>query len=82
MYNITKGQIITIWVFGSLLWVATFFCVLDSYSSISGKIWSFLFLAIPFILVFYTIGWRNYQKRSSENKRRKRMKWPPDREFY
>ncbi len=55
MYNITKGQLITIWVFGLFLWVVTFFCGLYSYSSIFDKIWLFLFLVIPFIVVFYTI---------------------------
>ncbi len=96
MYNITKGQLITIWVFGLFLWVVTFFCGVYSYSSIFDKIWLFLFLVIPFIMVFYTIGWRNCQKRSLKRREREKakerereriregesIKWSSGREFY
>ncbi len=74
MYNITKGQLITIWVFGVFLWVVTFFCGLYSYSSIFDKIWLFLFLVIPFIVVFHTIGWRNCQKRSLKHREREKAR--------
>ncbi len=93
MYNTTKGQLITIWVFGLFLWVVTFFCGVYSYSSIFDKIWLFLFLVIPFIVVFYTIGWRNCQKRSLKHREREkarererereriRIRWPSASEF-
>jgi len=59
VYNVTKGQLITIWVFGL---IATFVALveLDSYNP-SG--WATVFLIlIPATLVFYTIGWRVYEK--------------------
>lgn len=60
IYNITRGQLITIWVFGL---IATFASLaeLDSYDP-SG--WATIFLIlIPFALVFYTIGWRFHKKK-------------------
>ncbi len=64
IYNITKGQYITVLVFGIVVW-------LFSIAEIGAGIdyWGILFLVIPFILVFYTIGWRNYRKRISVNKK-------------
>lgn len=51
IYKITKGQLISLWVFGIIAWVYA----VDSYSDFSG----FLSILIPAILVFYTIGWRS-----------------------
>lgn len=56
IYKITKGQLISLWVFGVIGWLYT----LDSYSDLSG----FLSIFIPAILVFYTIGWRYQNKKS------------------
>ena len=59
IYNITKGQLITLWAFGFFFWVWV-----GDLSSIkisdSFRIDPFLLiLLIPFILIFYTIGWKN-----------------------
>ncbi len=70
MYNITRGQLITIWVFGLFSWIFTFYQATDSYSSIKG-FWGILAFVIPGALIFYTIGWRNYKKRASQNKEEK-----------
>lgn len=51
IYKITKGQLISLWIFGSISW----FYFLDSYSDFSG----FLSIFIPAVLVFYTMGWRS-----------------------
>ena len=52
-YNITIGQLITLWVFGAIAW----FAALLSLSII-------FLLIIPAFLVFYTIGWRVNNKSS------------------
>ena len=59
IYNITRGQLIAIWIFGL---IAAFVALvdLDSYDS-SG--WSTVLLVlIPAALVFYSIGWRAHRK--------------------
>lgn len=58
IYKITKGQLISLWVFGVIGW----FYTVDSYSDFA----SFLSIFIPAILVFYTIGWRNFNKKNNE----------------
>ncbi len=61
IYNITKGQIITIWIFGIFLWL----------SLVQELEWSdyfsLVFFGVPALLIFYTIGWRNNQKISKGN---------------
>lgn len=54
IYKITKGQIITMWVFG-------FIFVVMAADSYSGGDDMFAFF-ISFLIIFYTIGWRNYRK--------------------
>lgn len=64
LYNVTKGQLMVIWIFGILAWLIIFFYALDSFtppSSMKVVLW----LLIPFALAFYTIGWRNYRKSNS-----------------
>lgn len=51
LYDISKGQLITVWIFAGFGWLYT----LDGYSDLN----SFLAVFIPFALVFYTIGWKN-----------------------
>ncbi len=68
MYNITRGQLITIWVFGLLLWMCAVTQAMDTYSK---EFWGILAYVIPGALIFYTIGWRNYKKRASQNKEEK-----------
>lgn len=57
IYNISKGQLATLWIFGALAWVWT-----SEEFNYNSDLAEVLLLIIPFILVFYTIGWRN-QKR-------------------
>lgn len=53
LYNITKGQLITLWVTGSIMWL------LAAGLALSGSFFgAFLMLFLPGFLVFYTIGWR------------------------
>tara|TARA_Y100000310_G_C20380943_1_gene668071 strand:- start:32 stop:220 length:189 start_codon:yes stop_codon:yes gene_type:complete len=54
IYNISIGQLITMWVFGGIGW---FFSAIwaDGGPAIS----FFLIILIPFFLIFYTIGWLN-----------------------
>ena len=55
IYNITKGQLITLWGFGVIsAWVALFT------ESVGGF---FYIVSISFILIFYTIGWRDSRKK-------------------
>lgn len=65
IYNITRGQLITIWIFGLIATLVSLF-ELDSYDP-SG--WATIFLIlIPCVLVFYTVGWRSYKKQSPSNR--------------
>ena len=59
IYNITRGQLITLWVFGFFLWVWSLSDATGWDPSVLGQILCFI---IPAVLIFYTIGWRNYQK--------------------
>ena len=61
IYKITKGQLITIWIFG----VIGFLVSVDQadYSSFA----TFLSILIPALLIFYTIGWRAFNKIKEEN---------------
>jgi hypothetical protein len=59
LYNITGGQLVTIWVFGILI---TFTCLVNL-GSYDPQIWSQVgVFLIPGLLVFYTLGWKNYKK--------------------
>ena len=60
-YNITLGQLITVWVFG-------FFSLLLSAGGMAEEpsntaFYLFLVSFIHFALIFYTIGWRNNRKK-------------------
>lgn len=56
IYKITKSQLVSLWIFGVIGW----FYSLESYSDIAG----FLSIFIPAALVFYTIGWRDFNKKT------------------
>ena len=58
IYSITKGQLITLWFFGTIGWLFAGLVLLNEI--ISALLYIFL---IPFILIFYTIGWRNSKKK-------------------
>ena len=56
-YNITKGQMITVWAFG--------FSLSISGNESGDKYITFFAIPILFFIVFYSIGWINYQKNKS-----------------
>ena len=60
IYNITRGQLITVWIFGGFGWFSAFISLDATYSP--SPFLGFLVLFIPFVLIFYTIGWRNRRK--------------------
>jgi len=69
-YNITKGQLITLWVFGVIgMFIAGAWA--EDYNSGLG---AFFAVLIPFAIVFYTIGWRN-NNREEWGKLLNRKKW-------
>lgn len=58
IYKISRGQLVTIWVFG---FIGLFFTLQPALDEGSG--FAFFFLVfIPFVLIFYTVGWRNHKK--------------------
>ncbi len=60
MYNISRGQLITLWVFAVIGWhVALFDAVEVDPSPFS---WPLL-VAIPAALIFYTLGWKKANKK-------------------
>ncbi len=68
LYKITKGQIISRWVFGLIGWVVSL-----SETDYSGFA-TFLAVSIPMVLVFYTIGWRSTNKRNETESVKKAFK--------
>lgn len=61
IYNITKGQLITLWVFGIIGWIWALLEKSNYYYNDPGYL-GFLLWFIPLVLVFYTIGWKNHRK--------------------
>lgn len=57
LYNITRGQLLTVIVFGIIGWI---FAMDKSDSSRSSDLYDVLVWFIPFVVIFYVIGWRNY----------------------
>lgn len=59
-YDITKGQLITLWVFAvvSALYAS-------SAGEVSDRPWDLVGTAIFFGAIFYTLGWRNNRKRKN-----------------
>lgn len=55
IYKITKGQLITLWVFGFMGWIVAL-----SQAEYNNFAIIFMIL-IPAVLVFYTIGWRSHR---------------------
>jgi len=58
IYNTSKGQLIAMWIFGIIGWLLYLAAGQDDGSGFM----LFLFIFIPFALVFYTIGWKNNKK--------------------
>jgi len=70
IYNISKAQLVTIWVFLGAGWFwlnsyqigsggVNYFC---AFRNCNANV--FLLWAIPFILIFYTAGWWNNQNKN------------------
>ncbi len=67
MYQITRGQLIVIWVFVLLNITILIIDIFEGGSLSDAYVYS-VFLLL-FALIFYTIGWLNYQKKNRpENK--------------
>jgi len=69
LYNISKGQFITLWVFSVLIWIRIINHSCAWYASCSRfnfsddtEIADWLSFIIPFLIIFYTIGWINHRK--------------------
>ena len=69
IYKISKGQVITLWVFFGLLWTyITFAIIMSIVLGLGGPkpltriIFLLLFWFIPFVLVFYTLGWKSSRR--------------------
>lgn len=62
LYKITKGQLISLWVFSVIGWFIAL-----SESSYSGFA-TFLSVFIPMIIIFYTIGWKSSNKKDETEK--------------
>lgn len=59
IYDITKGQLKTLWVFGIFFWLA----IASSENEIESSYLFWLSICfIPAVLVFYTQGWKKYNK--------------------
>lgn len=58
-YDISKGQMTTIWIYGVIV-ILTLGAL--SEERLSSGIAVYLFLTTLFFIVFYTIGWRNNRK--------------------
>lgn len=59
IYDITKGQMITVWIFGfiGVLWIASSdFYAYNAFVEFLGGLFAW---GLAFAVVFYTIGWRN-----------------------
>lgn len=64
LYNISKVQLITLWVFGA---IATYWAMDKlSYTHYSADFTVAEFTAwfVPLALFFYTLGWRDRQKKN------------------
>ncbi len=69
-YKITIGQLIAIWAF---VLFNIMVCLgsgdsLDNYRV--SKLYIYFVLSMLFVLIFYTIGWRNYQKKNRPEDKR------------
>lgn len=57
IYNITKGQLATLWLFVIVFAINAGESYNDLLESLS--------ITLFFVVVFYTIGWRNHNKKNS-----------------
>ena len=60
LYDVTQGQLIAAWVFGIVLVLFHLSPAFDY-----GRQWAiFMVVFVPFLLVFYTIGWWSRRKKN------------------
>ena len=62
-YNISVGQLITLWIFGVIAWFFALAPAIDD----SEPLAVLFFAGIPCFLIFYNIGWNNYRKHNRNN---------------
>lgn len=62
MYNISKGQLWVVITGAVLFWLVCIVAVLDDYSPAWWKVTGAVL--IPFLLIFYVIGWKRHHKQS------------------
>jgi hypothetical protein len=67
-YNITRGQLIIIWIIGGIGEIFTSTHTVGHVANYQHHppIAIFFSCFIPLFLVFYTLGWRNHKKRELE----------------
>lgn len=70
-YGLSKGQLITFWIFFGIIWAMSLnsgIYILSNPSWVSYQEYGlgllFLVWLIPFVLILYTLGWRNNRKKS------------------
>jgi len=63
LYDITKSQLIIIWVLGIIVWLWS-----GVEAETNGGLYMLIFLILPFILLFYSLGWRKKHKKSEVSK--------------
>ena len=71
LYDITKWQFITLWIFSVVAWILIVQESCNWYkdcnifsigATINTPVYDWLAILIPFVVLFYTIGWRNNKK--------------------
>jgi hypothetical protein len=62
IYNITKGQLITVFIFGTIIWIISLIRLSFNTHPHSPPVEVWLLLTIPFALIFYILGWKNRNK--------------------
>ena len=65
LYKITRGQLITLWLFGLILELFCLSAAMDYYDS--SKFAGLCAILIPAALIFYTLGWRKHNKRKGKS---------------
>ena len=65
LYNISRGQLITLWIFGVIGWLWALEKATSGYSD--STLAEVLAWIIPLVLIFYTLGWRNNKKKQLGN---------------
>ncbi len=66
IYNISKAQFITLWIFGILFFI--YAVNLAEYGEAIGGLFVIL---IPFLLIFYSLGRKNHLKKKAESESKK-----------